>query len=202
MLMEFKKKLLFIERLNLHFFISLGIFILCSSVLCSQVPSQNTNIFTSKKFNISFYSKTPVEDINAESKVVNAILIKNTKTLVFQVNIRSFKFPISLMEEHFNESYLESNKFPVAKFKGVILDSVNYTKDGTYPIKVQGVLTMHGVDKPRIIQGMIKIKNGQIGLESAFDVACVDHKIEIPRLLFAKISEIIKVTVEGNFDNN
>lgn len=161
--------------------------------------AQNANVFTSKNFKISFYSKTPVEDINAESKVVTCILIKNTKTLLFQVPIRTFKFPISMMEEHFNESYLESDKFPTAKFKGTLLDSVNYALDGNYPVRVQGVLSMHGVDKPRTIKGIIHINKGIVSLESAFNVACVDHKVEIPKIVFAKISEVIQVTVEGSF---
>lgn len=105
------------------------------------------------------------------------------------------------MEEHFNESYLESDKYPMAKFKGTLLDSVNYAKDGEYPVRAQGILTMHGVDKPRTIKGVVKVKNGLVSLQSTFDVPCVDHKIEIPKIVFAKISEVIKVTVEGTYDN-
>jgi len=176
------------------------LFILISLPFLSK--AQSGNALTSKSFKISFYSKTPVEDINAESKVVSSVLIKNSKTIVFQVNVRSFKFPLSLMEDHFNESYMESEKYPIAKFKGTLLDSVDFSKDGVYPVRAQGVLTMHGVDKPREIKGFITIKNGLVKLNSEFNVPCADHKIEIPKIVFAKVSEVIRVTVEGFYDNH
>lgn len=171
-------------------------------VLPIFIRAQSGNVLSSKSFLISFYSKTPVEDINAESKVATSVLVKSTKTIVFQVNVRSFKFPLSLMEDHFNESYMESDKYPLAKFKGTILDSVNYSKDGVYPVRATGVLSMHGVDKPREIKGIITIKNGLIKLNSEFMVPCSDHKIEIPKIVFAKVAEVIRVTVEGFYDNH
>jgi hypothetical protein len=104
------------------------------------------------------------------------------------------------MEDHFNESYMESDKYPTAKFKGVLLDSVNFSKDGVYPVRASGILNMHGVDKQREIKGIITIKNGLVKLNTEFMVPCVDHKIEIPKIVFAKVSEVIRVTVEGTYD--
>jgi len=183
--------------------IKIGLFVILVSMGLSPFASlAQSGALTSKNFTISFYSKTPVEDINAESKTASSVIIKNTKTIVFQVMVKSFKFPLSLMEDHFNESYMESDKYPVAKFKGVLLDSVNFSKDGVYPVRANGVLSMHGVDKPREIKGIITVKNGLIKLNSEFNVPCADHKIEIPKIVFAKVSEVIKVTVEGFYDNH
>ncbi len=97
------------------------------------------------------------------------------------------------MEEHFNENYLESEKFPNAIFKGKIQESIDWTKVGTYDVSAKGILTIHGVSKERILNGKVTIDKNKIVLNSDFDVMLVDHKIDVPKLVFAKIAEKIKV---------
>ena len=104
------------------------------------------------------------------------------------------------MQEHFNENYMESEKYPLAKFKGVIEPKIDFTKDGEYSVMAKGILNVHGVDQPRTINGKIVIKNGVVNLNSNFNVACDAHKIKIPKLVFTKIAEIIQVKVQGDLN--
>lgn len=105
------------------------------------------------------------------------------------------------MQEHFNENYIESDKYPYAKFKGLIDQPIDFTKNGDYAVTVTGVLSVHGVDKKRTIPGKVSINNGVIQISTVFKVACVDHDIKIPKLVFAKIAEFITIKAEGKFNS-
>ncbi|MFN4084114.1 MAG: YceI family protein [Bacteroidia bacterium] len=154
------------------------------------------NLFTSKTAQVSFFSKTPVEDIKAECNTANALL--NTEgSIAFVINNTSFEFPNKLMQEHFNEKYMESDKYPMSTFKGKINEKIDYTKDGTYEVTTSGTLNIHGVEQERTIPGTINIKNGVINLASNFKVKVADHKITIPKLVVAKIAEEIDVKVNA-----
>jgi hypothetical protein len=159
-----------------------------------SVCAQN---YTGKNIRVSIFSSTPVEDIKASSTGGTAVLLTQTQELAIQVPIKSLNFDKKLMQEHFNENYMESDKYPLAKFKGTIEPMVDWKKDGEYPVMVTGTLTVHGVSQPRKIAGRIIIKNGVITLVSNFDVSCAAHKIEIPSLVFTKIAEVIKVNIQG-----
>src|SRR5687768_4455396 len=102
--------------------------------------------YFTKTGKISFYSKAPMEDIEAKNKTVAAVMDIKTGALQFSVLMKSFEFEKALMQEHFNENYVESDKFPKADFKGSVVNnsSVNYSKDGTYNTMVKGKLTIHG----------------------------------------------------------
>lgn len=154
-------------------------------------------LFVTPSAKIDFFSKTPVEDIEAHSN--NGVAILNTKTgeLAFQVVNTSFHFPNKLMEEHFNEKYIESEKFPKSSFKGKINETIDYTKDGTHNVTVTGTLNVHGVEQPRTITGKLIVANGTIQLISDFKVKIADHKIEVPKLVLAKIAEEISVAVNA-----
>ena len=102
------------------------------------------------------------------------------------------------MEEHYNEKYVESEKFPLATFQGKINEDIDLAKDGVYPVTVTGTFSLHGVPKERTISGTITVKNGEINVKSVFVVACADHKIIIPSLVGAKISETVDVTIDVN----
>ena len=158
------------------------------------------DIVSSKSMSVSFYSEAPLEDIEATSQ--NGVVLLNTakNDISFNIQIKSFVFDKSLMQEHFNENYMESDKFPVATFRGIIKGPVDYKKDGEYKVTATGKLTIHGEAKDRTIDGIITVKDGIINLNSEFMVACKDHHIEIPSLMSEKIGEIVKVTVSGSFD--
>lgn len=167
-------------------------------MLCISVKAQN---FTSGNVKTSFFSSTPIEDIKAASSKTSAVLISKTGEFAFQIPMKSFDFEKKLMQEHFNENYIESDKYPSAGFKGTIDPNITWNKDGDYNVIAKGILTIHGISKPRTIAAKITIRNGLAIISSSFDVACVDHNIDIPTLVFTKIAKIISVKVNGTLNH-
>ena len=157
-------------------------------------------MYTTNTASVSFFSSTPMEDISANNKKVTSIINSTTNDIAFQMQIIQFKFPNSLMEEHFNENYMETSVYPKASFQGKINETIDYSKDGIYNVTATGKLTIHGVTNQRTIEGKITITNGKIKLNSSFEVALVDYKIEVPTIVFSKIAEKIKVTLEANYE--
>ena len=146
---------------------------------------------------IDFFSKTPVEDIEAHSKVAGAIINTETGQLAFKVPIKSFRFPNSLMEEHFNENYMESVKYPDGSFAGKLEPLVDFNTPGSYPVKAKGKFKIHGVEVDRELSGTITVKADKTAtLVSELEVPLSDHKIERPTLVLVKIAEKIAVKTE------
>lgn len=146
---------------------------------------------------VTFFSSTPVENIEAINNETAAVIDAATGEMVYQVPVKSFRFQNQLMQEHFNENYMESDKFPKAVFKGklVNLAAVNFQKDGSYSASATGQLTIHGVTKTVTIPGTIVISKGQITANSKFKVKTADYGIKIPGVAAGKIAENIEVTV-------
>jgi polyisoprenoid-binding protein YceI len=157
------------------------------------------NIYMTKTGKVSFYSraKSP-EKVEADNNEASSILNTQTGDMVFAILLKSFHFERALMEEHFNENYVESNKFPKSTFKGKItnLSSISFSKDGTYPATVEGELTLHGVTKKVSYPGSYIIKGGKINGSSKFTIKLRDYNITVPSLVADKISEDIDVTVD------
>ena len=151
---------------------------------------------------ITFFSKAPVENIEANSNEVTSILDTKKGEFAFIALIKSFKFQKALMEEHFNENYMESNTFPKAIFKGTItnLSKLNFSGDGSYPVTVKGDLTIHGVTKSVEVPGTITVAGGKIGASSKFNVKVKDYNIKIPNTVVNNISETINITVDCKYD--
>lgn len=139
-------------------------------------------IYIAKKCDISFSAPTPIEDIAAVNTATKPLLNKATGDFQMKIPMTAFVFEKPLMQEHFNENYVESEKFPYAYFKGKINDKIDYTKDGEYKTTATGKLTIHGVEKDRTIDGVVIIKNGEISISSSFKVIFEDHGIVIPSL--------------------
>jgi len=148
---------------------------------------------------ITFFSSTPIENIEAINNEASSVLNAATGELVFQVPIRSFKFEKALMQEHFNENYMESDKFPKAEFHGKVADisSVNFRKDGVYPAQVTGKLTIHGVTRDVATAGTLTIKGNSAVAAAKFKVRPADYDIKIPSVVAGKIAEEIEVTVNS-----
>jgi len=159
----------------------------------------NAQLFITTTGEVSFFSKTPMEDIEAVNKNVSSIINTSTNEVAVQMRITNFVFPNKLMQEHFNENYLESEKFPSATFKGKIKESVDLTVPGTYPISSVGSATIHGVNRPIELKGTIVSTGSSLALTCQFDVKLVDYKIDIPKIVFAKIAEVIKVSSKFNY---
>ena len=178
--------------------IRLLFFILC---FWSMSTFGQAGIYAVKSGQVNFSSEAPKELISASSKKLKGILDIEKRTFAFIIDIVSFTgFNNTLQREHFNENYMESDKYPLAKFKGVIEPKIDWTKDGDYTVSAKGTLTVHGVDQARTINGKITIKNKIVSISSTFNVACADHQIKIPSLMFAKIAEVIHVKVQGNLN--
>lgn len=146
---------------------------------------------------ISFFSSTPVEDINAVSSVAQGAINTQTREVAFRVENRTFIFPNKLMQEHFNEKYMESEKYPASTFKGVINEDIDLTKNGEKKITVTGKLNIHGVEKDRTIPGTVTVKDGLIAVKCDFIVSVKEHNITIPKLVLANVAEEIKVTIDA-----
>jgi hypothetical protein len=156
----------------------------------------------SKNAHVFFYSYTPLENIEANNNLVASILDPATGTFQFSLLIKSFEFKRALMQEHFNENYMESDKFQKSSFTGKIanFEKVNLKADGTYPVEVKGDLTIHGVTKPVSVEGTIKVVKGLVSAESKFTVVPQDYNIAIPDLVKEKIAKEITVTVDVTYN--
>lgn len=151
---------------------------------------------------VAFFSKAPVENIEAINNEVTSFLDTKKGEFAFVALIKSFKFQKALMEEHFNENYMESNTFPKANFKGAItnLIKVNFSKDGNYPVTVKGDMTIHGVTKSIEAPGTITVSQGKISAASKFSIKVKDYNIRIPAAVVNKIAETIDITVDCKYD--
>ena len=170
------------------------IFIVLIALLSIQVQAQR---FITKNGSISLYSKTPFETIEAQNDQVNCALDTKTSDLVFKVLMKSFEFKRALMQEHFNENYVESDKYPDAMFKGKIINlkNINFTKDGVYPATVDGDLTMHGQSKHINTTGSFEVKDGKVNGKCRFGIKVDDYGIKVPSAVTDKIAESIQINV-------
>lgn len=170
-------------------------------VLVVATVNAQDRYFT-KTGKIDFFSSASLEDIEAKNKTVTAVLDTKTGAVQFSVQMKGFEFQKALMQEHFNENYIESDKYPKADFKGTVNNNsaVNYTKDGTYNVTVKGKLTIHGVTKDIEAPGTIKVAGGKIDASSTFNILLADYKISIPAVVKDKISNSIKITVNTNLE--
>jgi len=151
---------------------------------------------------IRFYSETPMEKIEAISAQVNSALDVATGDFVFKVLVKSFEFEKALMQEHFNENYMESDKFSTATFSGKIsnLKDINFSKDGSYSANVEGNLTIHGVTNKITEKGTIEIQGGKIVTKAVFIIKPKDYNIIIPGAVVANIAESIQVNVDATLE--
>jgi hypothetical protein len=176
-------------------FVSVIFLVLCNHFVLAQ------KYFT-KNGHISFFSKATLEDIKADNNQVVSVLNAQSGDLQFSVLIKSFHFPKAMMQEHFNENYLESDKYPKSTFKGTITDisAVNFSKDGSYSVNVNGDLTIHGITKKADSKGTIIIEGAKITGRSVFNILLADYKISIPKLVENNISKTIQITVDCLYD--
>lgn len=181
--------------MKLHFY-RVALAAMFSIALLSGNAFAQGGMFATTTGNTSFSASTPLEDINAENKKSQAILNTANNEIAIRMNMRDFVFPNKLMQEHFNENYIESVKYPTATFSGKVDKAPDYTKDGQYDVSATGKFTVHGVTKQRTITGKMKIEGGKITITSDFQVPLTDHNIEVPKVVFVKIAQIISVKAQ------
>ena len=177
------------------------IFLTLSFLLLSSVTLAQDKFYT-KNAKISFFSETPLEDIDAKNNSAVSVLDSKTGSLQFSLLIKGFEFKNEEMQEHFNEDYMESDKFPKAEFKGQVVNNtaVNYKKSGTYNVQVKGVMTIHGVSKEVQTNGTLKVDTDNVKANAVFNIVLADYGIKIPKLVSDKIAKTVKVTVDTKLD--
>jgi len=177
-------------------------FFFTAAALIVFAAAANAQRVYTKNGLISFFSSTKMEDIKADNNQVLCVLNTQTGDLQFSLLNKGFHFPKALMEEHFNENYIESNKYPKSTFKGTVADitKVDFTKDGTYPVSVKGDLVMHGITKNITAAGNITVKGGKVTAAAKFMVKLADYNIFIPGAVKSNISESIEITVKCDLD--
>lgn len=180
-----------IRFINQKYFILFFILVLLSSY--ANAPNL---LLTAKSGTITFTSDAPLELIKANSNQLSGWLNYETRQFSFAINIKTFKgFKFSTQKVHFNENYLESNKYPQAIFEGKIIENIDLRRDGLYNVRAKGNLSVHGVIQERIIKCNLTIKNGLVNVKSNFIVLLADHNIAIPKILDQKLASDIKVEV-------
>lgn len=147
---------------------------------------------------ISFYSHTAIEDITADNKNVASVIDASSGEFIIIVKISDFIFEKKLMQEHFNENYLESEKYPKATFKGRILNytKVDFSVDGLYEVKVEGEMTIHGITHKVTEAGSLELSSGSIIARTKFLLNPEDYNIKIPRVVRKNISENLELRIE------
>ena len=170
-------------------------FVLCFLVFFSN--AQDKYFTKTGKINFSATAPSSPENIDGINKSVICVMDSKTANIQFSVLMKGFEFERALMQEHFNENYVESDKFPKAEFKGSITNnsSVNYSKEGTYTVKVKGKLTMHGETRDVESEGKLIVKGGKINAVADFGVLLSDYKVSIPTLVADKVAKTAKITV-------
>lgn len=175
---------------------------LSAALLLTLSQLASAQRYMTRSGNVSFFSHTTMEDIKADNNQAAAVLDANTGSVAYTVLIKSFQFEKALMQEHFNENYMESDKYPKASFAGKIKDmsKVNMTKDGEYNVTVEGKLTMKDKTNEVSVPGTVIVKNGKIQNKAKFVVNPADYNIEIPAVVKEKIAKEIEITVDATLE--
>lgn len=175
------------------------VLVICSLLISGAASAQ---LYYTKNGSVSFFSSTTMEDIKADNNQVISILNTRTGDMQFSLLNNAFHFKKALMEEHFNEDYIESAKYPKSTFKGSIgnLAQSDLSKDGVYNITVTGNLTIHGVTKNVSVPGKLTVKGGSITAAATFKVSPKDYNITIPAAVRNNIAKQVDVTVACTYE--
>ena len=165
---------------------------------CSFSQAQS---FKSVRSETSFFSSAPLEDIKATNTKATSLFNGETGAIAFFVPIKAFQFNKSLMQQHFNERFMESDKYPRATFEGK-LTGYDLGVSGVQEAVAIGKMTIHGVSRDVKIKGQFTHNSGQVKMESKFPIKVADYKIEIPQVVFYNIGEVVEVSVEFIYKEN
>lgn len=177
------------------------LFFLVLMITTSSFKNGQNQLYQTTSGKISFSSDAPLEIIKASSDEMLGLLDIDKKNFSLKVDVHSFKgFNSPLQKEHFNENYMESDKYPIASFTGKIIEDVDLSADGTYELRTKGTLTIHNVPQERIIKTDVTVKQKTITVHSNFTVLLSDHKIPIPKVVYQKLANEIKVEVNATFE--
>jgi polyisoprenoid-binding protein YceI len=170
----------------------LAVLLIAVSAFLAKSQAQ---IFMADSCKVSFFSAATIEDITAVNSISKPIMSTATGDIQISITNEQFIFKKKLMQEHFNEDYMESDKYPHTVFKGKVNEKVDYKKDGVNNVTVTGEMDMHGVKKTITIPGTITIKNGVIFILAKFDVKLTDYNIKVPTVIGSDVGKQIAITL-------
>ncbi len=174
--------------------------VLCFLVMASIADAQ---VYITRNGRIDFYSNAPLEIIHAHSDKLKGVLDLPKKTFAFSIKIRSFEgFNSPLQREHFNENYMESDKYPEAVFEGKVIEDMSFKADGKQTVRAKGILMMLNVKKEIIIPVELKTEGSVITAFAQFNLVPKDFGIRIPKIVHEKIASEIDVEVRLSLVKN
>ena len=173
---------------------------LCVSLLILPLITEAQDRYITRQGFISFYSHTPVEDIEAVNNQVLSIVDLESGAVAVSLLMKSFQFEKALMQEHFNENYVESDKYPKANFEGKIMNLPEIRAGDNGVALIKGNLTIHGITKPITMEGKLDVANKRVRFEGSFMVTVADYDIKIPSIVARNIASEVKVTCVLNHE--
>jgi hypothetical protein len=156
---------------------------------------QSQQRFFAEKAVVSFFSDGVVEDISATNEKVTSIFDVVNGEVAYLMSIKDFQFPNKLMQVHFNEKYMESEKFPKSSFQGKI-SGFSLTGAGKQDVKATGKLTIHGVTKDIDVPGTVEVNGNRLTVKSKFVVKLLDYNIKVPQIVWQNIAQQVEVTID------
>ena len=172
--------------------------VLLVSILITHTLFSQAQKYVAESSAVSFFSHGAIEDIAANNSKSVSIFNVATGDIVFAIPSKDFEFEKSLMKEHFNEKYMETEKFPKSIFQGKIT-GFQSTLSGAQQAKAVGKLTIHGVTKEIDMPGTVEVVNSKVVMKSKFTVKLADYNIAIPQLLWQNIAEEVEVKIEFTY---
>jgi polyisoprenoid-binding protein YceI len=167
-------------------------------ILLNNALDLSAQVYLTQSGEVSFISEAPLELIRARSQELRGAIDTDKHTFAFNLRVISFEgFNSALQREHFNEKFLETNSFPKATFQGKLIEKIDFSAPGIYPVRAKGIFEVHGIPQERIIRATIEVKESGIELTADFKVLVADHKITIPQIVYQNIAEEIQVKVKA-----
>jgi polyisoprenoid-binding protein YceI len=167
-------------------------------MVSTQVQAQDK--YFTREGHVRFFSKAALEDIEANNYQVTSVVVPETGEMAFSMLMKGFKFKNALMQEHFNEKYVHSDKHPKAKFEGTWEGAVDMSTDGEYHVDVKGTMSLHGVDKEVTATGIFTVTDGGLSGTSTFNLTLADYDIKIPSAVKDNIAETVEITVKTSYN--
>ena len=177
-------------------------FLVTVMIVSICITAHAQSVYFTKNGKISFFSKTPLEDIDAKNNDVASKINSKTGDMEFQLLVKGFHFKKASMQDHFNEpDYMDSDKYPKAVFKGKIknISVITFSKNGVYNITVEGDLTIHGVTQKINCSGTVTVNGEKLNAKTIFTIKLKDYKVSVPSIVTKRVAETIQVTVDCDY---
>ena len=171
--------------------------LILTGFICSSFNLHYSGVYLTHNGNVSFLSKAKFEKIRAKSEELRGTIDIHKRTFSFSMPISSFQgFFNATQKKHFCERFVEQPKFPETSFKGKIIEDIDLSVKGTYVVRGKGMLMLHGIEKERIIDAQVTVKDGQVSIESKFSIPLEDHGILVSRMNTLAIAKVVDVEVK------